>query len=311
MPDATVPSTALPTAPPSATRPRVDTNAEPGIEFVRFATNDVLLGEFRCAPDYADFRGAGRIRNYVVAFPRSAVWIRREGERPFVCDPSLAVLHSPGHAYERGVISREGDETDWIALSEPLAREIVARSSEADAESLSAFRFGRATVLATLYREQRLLFERAREQDVDAVEIEERAIGIVANAIGAAYVAAPLSRRATQEPRRGTRDLVECAKERLAATLYENLSLRQIAARLDVSPFHLCRTFRAATGRTLFEHRRDLRLRMALGLIPGRRGSLSALALDLGFHSHAHLTSSFRRAFGVPPRSLLPPAGAA
>jgi AraC family transcriptional regulator len=303
-----MPQTILPSA---AARPRVDTDAEPGIEFVRFSTHDVLLGEFRCSPDYADFRGAGRIRNYVVAFPRSAVWIRREGERAFVCDPSLAVLHAPGHAYERGVISREGDETDWIALSEPLAREIVARSSEADAESLSAFRFGRATVMATLYREQRLLFSRLRVAGVDAVEIEERAIGIVAKAIGAAYAAAPHALRAPAARRRGAKDLVEAAKEVLAATLNENLSLRAIAARLDVSPFHLCRSFRAATGRTLFEHRRDLRLRVALGLIPTRRGALSALALDLGFHSHAHLTSSFRRAFGVPPSSVLQPFGAA
>lgn len=296
---------------PTAARPRVDTVAEPGIEFVRFSTHDVLLGEFRCSPDYADFRSAGRIRNYVVAFPRSAVWIRREGERAFVCDPSLAVLHSPGHAYERGVISREGDETDWIALSEPLAREIVARSSEADAESLSAFRFGRATVLASLYREQRLLFARLRDADLDFMEIEERAIEIVASAIGAAYAESPHALRAPAERRRGSRDLVESAKEVLAATLSENLSLRAIAARLEVSPFHLCRSFRAGTGRTLFEHRRDLRLRVALGLIPARRGSLSALALDLGFHSHAHLTSSFRRAFGVPPSSLLQPFGAA
>ncbi len=94
--------------PTTAARPRVDTDAEAGIEFVRFASHDVLLGEFRCAPDYAGFRSAGRIRNYVVAFPRSAVWIRREGEPALVCDPSLAVLHAPGHAYEREVISREG-----------------------------------------------------------------------------------------------------------------------------------------------------------------------------------------------------------
>jgi AraC family transcriptional regulator len=299
------------TLPPAAARPRVDTDAEAGIEFVRFSTHDVLLGEFRCSPDYVDFRGAGRIRNYVVAFPRTAVWIRREGERAFVCDPSLAVLHSPGHAYERGVISREGDETDWIALSEPLAREIVARSSEADAESLSAFRFGRATVLATLYREQRRLFARLGAADLDFMEIEERAIAIVANAIGMAYAESAHTLRPAVERRRGARDLVESAKEILAATLSENLSLRSIAARLDVSPFHLCRSFRAGTGRTLFEHRRDLRLRVALGLIPTRRGSLSALAIDLGFHSHAHLTSSFRRAFGVPPRSLLQPFGGA
>ncbi len=287
--------------------PRVVATPEPGCETVCFHTNDVLLGEFRAAPDFAGFRSAGRIRNYVVAFPRSAVWIHREGERPFVCDASLAVLHTPGHAYERDVISREGDETDWIALSEPLAREIVGRYSAHDAESLSAFRFGRATVPSRLYAEQRLLFARTRRPGVEALEIEERAIGIVTEALGVGYssdparMASAAARTAGAGRSRASRDVVEAAKALLAATLEQNLSVREIAARLGMSPFHLCRTFRAATGRTLHEHRRDLRLRAALGLIPARRGALSALALDLGFHSHAHLTSSFKRAFGMAP----------
>ena len=289
-------------------RPRVDAAAEPGCEFIRFTTDDVLLGEFRCAPDFADFRRAGRIRNYVVAFPRSSVWIHREQERSFVSDPSQAVLHAPGRAYERARISAEGDETDWIAVSEPLVRELVARLSPHDSEAPSAFRHGRAAVSGAMYREQRLLFDRLRRPGVDPIEIEERAIGIVATVLASAYGSDGPA--ASHRPR-GTRDLVEAAKELLAATLCENLSVRALAARLDVSPFHLCRAFRAGTGRTLHAHRRELRLRHALGLIPARRGALSALALDLGFHSHAHLTSSFRRAFGVPPSALAAGSGAA
>lgn len=271
----------------------------------------MLLGEFRCSPEFPGFRRAGRIRNHVIAFPRTVVWIDREGERPFVSDPSTAVLHTPGREYERGVLSGEGDETDWIAVAEPVVREIVARHSPRDAEAATAFPCGRATVPATLYRAQRQLFAGAADPDVDPLRLEESAIGVVAAVIAEVYAAGgprPLRGPRTPTRRDGTRDLVEDAKALLALTLTENLSVRAIAARLHVSPFHLCRTFRAATGRTLHAHRRDLRLRHALGLVPTRRGALSALALDLGFHSHAHLTASFRKAFGVAPSSSGGPA---
>lgn len=295
-----------PTAAPSSAPPRVDRTAEPGCEFVRFSTDDVLLGEFRCRPSFPDFRRAGRIRNHVIAFPRTSVWISREGERPFVSDPSIAVLHVPGREYERGVLSREGDETDWIAVGEPLAREIVAWRSERDADAPVAFPSGRASVPAPLYRAQRQLFARAGEPTADRLALEEAAIAIVAAVVARTFrERAPGPAGHRQSDRRGARrDLVEAAKALLVETLHENLSVRALASRLDVSPFHLCRTFRAATGRTLHEHRRDLRLRRALGLVPSRRGTLSSLALDLGFHSHAHLTSSFRAAFGIAPTAF-------
>jgi AraC-like DNA-binding protein len=285
----------------------VNSCVEPGCEFIRFASDEVLLGEFRCAPDFTDFRGAGRIRNYVIAFPRTSVWIHREGEQPFVSDPTTAVLHAPGRAYERAAISAEGDETDWIAVAEPLVREVVSRHSPRDAEADAAFAHGRAAIAGRLYRAQRELFGRAREPGVDPLEIEERSIDIVATVLDAAYASGPPRSTTSTRGRShhlARRDLVEEAKALLAATLFENLTVREIAARIGVSPFHLCRTFRASTGHTLHAHRRELRLRLALGLVPRRLGALSALALDLGFHSHAHLTSLFRKTFGVPPTSV-------
>lgn len=290
--------------------PRVDTIVETGCESIRFSTRDVLLGEFRCPLTYRDFRDAGRIRNHVIAFPRSSVWIHREGEPPFVADPAAAVLHTPGRAYERRPISAEGDVTDWIAVAEPVVREIVAQHSPRDAESDVAFSRGQAPVTSAVYRAQRALFTRSGDVGADRLALEESALAIVATVIAEAYSAPSFDRTVPRPHARGTRQragaraLAEEAKALLATTLGENLSVRTLAERLGVSPFHLCRTFRAATGRTLHAHRRELRLRRALGLVAGRRGTLSMLALDLGFDSHAHLTATFRRAFGVTPSAV-------
>jgi AraC-like DNA-binding protein len=184
-----------------------------------------------------------------------------------------------------------------MAPSDALARDIVTHFSPADAEAQAAFRFRTSAVSQTTYLAQRALFNDIEAGLEDRLAIEERAIAIIGSVIGSAYTS---SRRATS-PRPRRQQLVESAREAILLSLFDNLGVTEIAAQLGVSVFHLCRVFRATTGLTLHAYRRDMRLRVALDLIPGRRGQLSSLALQVGFNSHAHFTAAFRKAFGVTP----------
>lgn len=80
---------------------------------------------------------------------------------------------------------------------------------------------------------------------------------------------------------------------------------------VNVSPFHLARSFRRQTGYTLHEYRTHLRLRAALERLADGDEDVAVIARAVGFSSHSHLTASFRRAFGVPPscvrKRTLPP----
>ena len=105
----------------------------------------------------------------------------------------------------------------------------------------------------------------------------------------------------TSATERDHRALAEDAKAVLAARVRETVRLEQIALALAVSPFHLCRVFRAQTGYTLHGFQTELRLRMALDQLDAFHGDLAGLAVDLGFAHHSHLTRSFRRAFGSTP----------
>jgi AraC family transcriptional regulator len=81
------------------------------------------------------------------------------------------------------------------------------------------------------------------------------------------------------------------------------LRLRDIAAEAGLSVYHLCRTFRKATGQSLHGYRSALRLRHALEAIrAGER--LVDVALNAGFSSHSHFTAAFRAAYGKTPASL-------
>ena len=89
----------------------------------------------------------------------------------------------------------------------------------------------------------------------------------------------------------------------VAPRVSQRLTLTSIARAVDCSVFHLCRSFRRATGLTLHAYRDEVRLRLALERLERGERDLSRLALDLGYSSHSHFTAAFRRSFGAPPSS--------
>jgi AraC-like DNA-binding protein len=268
---------------------------------VVFATGDVVAGEFRCPTSYPTFATAGRINHPVVAVPRSSVWLERENAPRFVADPGFATIYNPGQPYLRHAISPDGDQSDWLGISERLARDAVRQFSAHDADHPEPLRHAAAAVASDTYLAQRRLFARLNAGVADPMEVEEVALDVVIAVLRSAY--SDSSRREAAPPRRGRarQNLVESAKAAILSRLFENSSISDLARDIDVSPYHLCRSFRAETGVTLHAYRRNIRLRTALGLTDSYRGNLSALALRAGFYSHSHFTTAFRHAFGVSP----------
>ena len=267
-----------------------------------FETNRVAIGLFRCPVRYAGFRDTGPIDRCIVVFPRTSVWIRHDGARPFLADPTIATIYNRAQRYERFPASPDGDRCDWFAVSDDLAREIAVLVDERTVDDELPFRFPWAKSDGALYLRQRALFRRARDGCVDALEAEEGVIGIVAAVLGATRDGCPSSyaRRRSAVVRR--RDLAEAAKLELERTVGENRSVHEIASSLGTSPFHLCRVFRAHTGRTLSDYRSELRVRLALEMLEEPApGALSRVAHTLGFSSHSHFVQAMRRHSGTTP----------
>ena len=97
---------------------------------------------------------------------------------------------------------------------------------------------------------------------------------------------------------------VERARDYLAQHFERTDTLADIARAAAASPFHLARMFRRATGSSLHAHRTRLRMVEALRRIERGERDLAQLALGLGFSSHSHFTSVFRRTYGVAPAQL-------
>jgi AraC-like DNA-binding protein len=93
---------------------------------------------------------------------------------------------------------------------------------------------------------------------------------------------------------------IETAKHMLQQAGDQPLSLDEIARSIGVSPVYLTQSFSRSEGMPLYRYQMRLRLSRALYELP-RRSNLTYLALDLGFSSHSHFTSTFRSAFGITP----------
>ena len=268
-----------------------------------FETSAVRIGAFRCPVDYPSFRNTGPIERCLVVFPRTAVWIRHEGRRAFLADPSVTTIYSAAQRYERFPASPDGDRCDWFGVSDDLAREIVRDFDPDAADSDHPFRFERAVSPTALYLRQRALVARAAGGELDVLEGEEEVIYIVTSVITHAYETHRHLTPATHTPARHL-DLVEAARAELMRSVRSNRSVIDIARSVGTSAYHLCRVFSACTGRTLHQHRTELRLRLALEELEDPRCNLSAIAHDLGFSSHSHFVSVMRKYVGATPSAV-------
>jgi AraC family transcriptional regulator len=106
------------------------------------------------------------------------------------------------------------------------------------------------------------------------------------------------------DTRKAHRDQVHAVRILLSKRFRETLSLNDIARAVFSSPFHLARIFRSETGTCLHAHQTHLRLRAALCEIADGARDLTALALELGFSSHAHFSFAFQRNFRASPSEI-------
>jgi transcriptional regulator GlxA family with amidase domain len=134
------------------------------------------------------------------------------------------------------------------------------------------------------------------------LEVEESALAILGALVCAAYRPRRAARQASRQATiRRRRELVIAIQLTLASHPGAEQSLAGLARSVGCSPFHLTRVFREEVGIPVHRYLLRLRLAAAVERLANGERNLSALACDLGFSSHSHLTNVFRRTFGATP----------
>jgi AraC-like DNA-binding protein len=91
------------------------------------------------------------------------------------------------------------------------------------------------------------------------------------------------------------------AERLLGEQLTEPVNVQALARRLGVGYTHFRRAFKAQTGFAPWQYVLHLRITRARRLLASSDVTLETLAAQLGFSSGFHLSSAFKRAYGVSP----------
>jgi len=95
---------------------------------------------------------------------------------------------------------------------------------------------------------------------------------------------------------------------RATVFIYENLenriSIRDIASEVGYSTSHFAQRFKGITGQTPWQFVRELRLIRAWELLIKESHSVARVAAMTGFSDQAHLCRSFKKRFGITPKTL-------
>jgi AraC family transcriptional regulator len=93
--------------------------------------------------------------------------------------------------------------------------------------------------------------------------------------------------------------------DKVIVLLRENLanppSLEELGQAVHCSPFHLSRTFSGATGMTIPQYVRQLRMERAAGLLRSGKFNVSEAAMEVGYSSLSHFSQAFHDTFGCCP----------
>jgi len=215
----------------------------------------------------------------------------------FTLGPGQSVLASPGT--ERAVVCgarppayfaavfEAGPQLDLraiecrlLTLPAPLEGDLDALVAEARAPGSDAESFVPALIL-------RLLVGLKRAQGLESA-------GPVASGSASRGTPSPLNRNSQRE-------LAERVERFLAQNYHRPITRADLAEVLNASAGHVARVYRAVSGKTLLERVTELRLSAAKALLLDSTLSIGQIALEVGYASFSHFTTTFQRREGLNP----------
>lgn len=262
----------------------------------------VQISRYRCHATGCAVGREQRQPAHVIGFPHHGVFALHRGRERLTVEQGTVLFLNHGEPYRTSHPCGGGDHGAAMAVRPDVLVDALARFDPTVADRPAApFRVAIGATSSRTYLLQRLLHLRvSRRRDGSSLELEEAALALVGDVAAAAcrWEGSTPPLRALRERHR---DAVHSVRALLAFRLGEPVTLQDVGRAVGVSPFHLCRLFRAVTGTTIARYRHTLRLRAALERVARPDADLSAVALDYGYSSHSHFTAAFRREFGMTP----------
>jgi AraC-like DNA-binding protein len=227
-----------------------------------------------------------------MVFPYRGVYVRHVGRDDAVAEANQVLFFNEGEGYRVSHPVAGGDDSLVLAIGEPWLQELVPKAQIRPGGAI-AFRRQRLRIDARTQALAALLRHSLQRNAAETLEAETLALTLVRRAVGERTAHAA-------QASAGRQKLVDRAKLVLSSDLARRWTLAEIAAEVGVSPVYLTQVFQRVEAMPLYRYQLQLRLGRALDLL-GDYAGLTALSAELGFSSHSHFSSAFRRAYGRTP----------
>ena len=243
-----------------------------------------------------------------LVFPYRGAYVQHVGRTESVAEANQAIVINAAEPYQVSHPVRGGDAVVSVGASPEVLLELTPpeylRTGDKPALRRSQLRVGPDGQAITARLRHGLARGALAELEAETLTLEllRTTLGGQAGDLSASRSSANgAGQRAAARPRQ--RRLVDRAKLALASDLGRRWTLADITAEVGGSPVYLTQLFQQLEGVPLYRYQLQLRLARALALLADY-DDLSLLALDLGFSSHSHFSTSFKRAFGQSPSAF-------
>jgi AraC-like DNA-binding protein len=227
-----------------------------------------------------------------LVFPFRGVYVRHVGGSDVVAEANQVLFFNAAEQYRISHPVHGGDACLSLSICEPILRELAPKSHLHDCGT-PLFRNQRLRIDARAQVLVALLRHSLQRNVVETLEAETLTLTLVRRALG----------ERTSHASRGSagrQKLVDRTKLVLASNPSRRWTLAEIGDEVGVSPVYLTQVFQKVEGMPLYRYQLQLRLARGLDLL-SEFDDLTDLALHLGFSSHSHFTSAFRKIYGRAP----------
>lgn len=224
---------------------------------------------------------------YVVSFTHVGSFMVHTHGQGEMIDATRAMLIRPGEPFRMTRCSSAVASGLAVSIHPDVVHRLAPRISDAVA---------RADVPGGAFLLQHLLLRRISEgRDPDLEEVALR--------VAAQTFLAP--ERENRRPSRSKgQSAISDVQALLAAKFTERVRLDEVARTVDLSLYHLCRTFKRETGLPMHHYLNRLRVRASVVNVVDSKTNLSVLAHLLGYSSHSHFSEAFRNEFRITPTEV-------
>lgn len=228
--------------------------------------------------------------------------------RQQVAEPTQCVFFAAARPYRISHPDGAGDDCLVLQFSPPTLAEALADVAAVDTLCAPGLRI-RSTLPPAALASRTLLARRLAAGRAGPLEVEETSVALLASILASALREERRGARTRSASRAARGEQADAVRAILRDAPDVKWTLPALARQVHASPFHLARIFREDTGVSVHAYQLRVRLSKSIDLLLDTGQTLSEIAHRLGFATHSHFTSAFRRMTGLTPGRFRGTAG--